>query len=78
MMSQSSDASSNYPTSVGFQQPTLSLLNSLLTSATNALERAAEEKSLLLNKVKIENYCLYLCCALVYIVRYLILILIYK
>jgi nuclear pore complex protein Nup205 len=55
MMSQSSDASSNYPT-VGFQQPTLSLLNSLLTSATNALERAAEEKSLLLNKVKIENY----------------------
>jgi nuclear pore complex protein Nup205 len=56
MMSQSSDASSNYPTSVGFQQPTLSLLNSLLTSATNALERAAEEKSLLLNKVKIENY----------------------
>ncbi|CAJ2632760.1 unnamed protein product [Trifolium pratense] len=49
---QSSDASSNYPTSVGFQQPTLSLLNSLLTSATNALERAAEEKSLLLNKIR--------------------------
>lgn len=37
------------------QQPTLSLLNSLLTSVTNALERAADEKSLLLNKVKIEN-----------------------
>jgi hypothetical protein len=33
----------------------LSLLNSLLTSATNALERAAEEKSLLLNKVEIEK-----------------------
>ncbi|MCH82942.1 nuclear pore complex protein Nup205-like [Trifolium medium] len=49
---QSSDASSSYPTSVGFQQPTLSLLNSLLTSATNALERAAEEKSLLLNKIR--------------------------
>lgn len=49
---QSSDASSNYPTSVEFQQPSLSLLNSLLSSATTALERAAEEKSLLLNKIR--------------------------
>jgi len=55
MISQSSDASSSYPTSVEFQQPSLSLLNSILSSATTALERAAEEKSLLLNKVKIEN-----------------------
>lgn len=49
---QSSDASSSYPTSVEFQQPSLSLLNSLLSSATTALERAAEEKSLLLNKIR--------------------------
>lgn len=54
-MSQSSDAASNYPTSVELQQPTLNLLNSILSSATTALERAAEEKSLLLNKVKVEN-----------------------
>ncbi|XP_004515149.1 nuclear pore complex protein NUP205 isoform X2 [Cicer arietinum] len=49
---QSSDSSSNYPTSMELQQPTLSLLNSLLTSVTNALERAADEKSLLLNKIR--------------------------
>ncbi|CAI8589519.1 unnamed protein product [Vicia faba] len=49
---QSADASSNYPTSVELQQPTLSLLNSILSSATTALERAAEEKSLLLNKIR--------------------------
>ncbi|TKY73179.1 nuclear pore [Spatholobus suberectus] len=47
-----SDASSSYPTSVELQQPTLSLLNSLLSSVTTALERAAEEKSLLLNKIR--------------------------
>lgn len=55
MLSQSSDASSSYPTSIELQQPTLILLNSLLTSVTTALERAAEEKSLLLNKVKFKN-----------------------
>ncbi|ESW10307.1 hypothetical protein PHAVU_009G198200 [Phaseolus vulgaris] len=49
---QPSDASSSYPTSVELQQPTLSLLNSLLSSVTNALERAAEEKSILLNKIR--------------------------
>ncbi|XP_061373362.1 nuclear pore complex protein NUP205 isoform X2 [Gastrolobium bilobum] len=49
---QSSDASSSYPNSIELQQPTLSLLNSLLTSVTTALERAAEEKSLLLNKIR--------------------------
>ncbi|KAK7373104.1 hypothetical protein VNO80_06501 [Phaseolus coccineus] len=48
---QPSDASSSYPTSVELQQPTLSLLNFLLSSVTNALERAAEEKSILLNKL---------------------------
>ncbi|KAG2398953.1 Nuclear pore complex protein [Vigna angularis] len=47
-----SDASSSYPTSVELQQPTLSLLNSLLSSVTTALERAAEEKSVLLNKIR--------------------------
>ncbi|XP_027329370.1 nuclear pore complex protein NUP205 [Abrus precatorius] len=52
---QSSDGSSSYPTSVELQQPTLSLLNSLLTSVTTALERAAEEKSLLLNKIRDVN-----------------------
>lgn len=49
---QPSDASSSYPTSVELQQPTLSLLNSLLSSVTTALERAAEEKSLILNKIR--------------------------
>ncbi|XP_022635214.1 nuclear pore complex protein NUP205 isoform X1 [Vigna radiata var. radiata] len=49
---QVSDASSSYPTSVELQQPTLSLLNSLLSSVTTALERAAEEKSVLLNKIR--------------------------
>lgn len=60
-LSQVSDASSSYPTSVELQQPTLSLLNSLLSSVTTALERAAEEKSVLLNKVKMQrNLSLYL------------------
>ncbi|KAK7342223.1 hypothetical protein VNO80_25167 [Phaseolus coccineus] len=47
-----SDASSSYPTSVELQQPTLCLLNFLLSSVTNALERTAEEKSILLNKIQ--------------------------
>ncbi|KAE8687445.1 NUP205 protein [Hibiscus syriacus] len=34
------------------KQPTLNLLCSLLNAVTNALERAAEEKSLLLNKIR--------------------------
>ena len=58
MLSQFSDASSSYPTSIELQQPSLNLLNSLLTSVTTALERAAEEKSLLLNKVKMKNQLL--------------------
>lgn len=41
----------DYNAAVSLQQPTLSLLGSFLTSLTNALERAAEEKSLLLNRV---------------------------
>lgn len=41
----------DYNAAVSFQQPTLSLLGSFLTSLTSALERAAEEKSLLLNRV---------------------------
>nr|XP_048332077.1 nuclear pore complex protein NUP205 isoform X1 [Ziziphus jujuba var. spinosa] len=38
--------------SVGFQHPTLNLLGSLLNSVTAALERAAEEKSQLLNRIR--------------------------
>ncbi|KAK7411230.1 hypothetical protein VNO78_02663 [Psophocarpus tetragonolobus] len=49
---QPSDSSSSYTSSVELQQPTLSLLNSLFSSVTTALERAAEEKSLLLNKIR--------------------------
>ncbi|XP_028801287.1 nuclear pore complex protein NUP205-like [Neltuma alba] len=49
---QPSEASSSYPTSVEMQQPSLGELNSLLTSVTASLERAAEEKSLLLNKIR--------------------------
>ncbi|KAK7411180.1 hypothetical protein VNO78_02612 [Psophocarpus tetragonolobus] len=49
---QPSDSSSSYTSSVELQQPTLSLLNSLFSSVTAALERAAEEKSLLLNKIR--------------------------
>ncbi|KAK4265201.1 hypothetical protein QN277_026284 [Acacia crassicarpa] len=49
---QPSEASSSDPTSVEMQQPSLSELNSLLTSVTTSLERAAEEKSLLLNKIR--------------------------
>lgn len=61
MLSQPSDACSSYAASVELQQPTLSLLNSLLFSVTTAFERAAEEKSLLLNKVRMQrNLSLYL------------------
>ncbi|KAK7384720.1 hypothetical protein VNO78_30421 [Psophocarpus tetragonolobus] len=49
---QPSDSSSSYTSSVELQQPTLSLLNSLFSSVTTALERAVEEKSLLLNKIR--------------------------
>ncbi|KEH27118.1 hypothetical protein MTR_6g086755 [Medicago truncatula] len=56
----SSDASPSYPTSVEFQQPSLCFLNSLLSSATTALERAAEEKSLLLNKETNESIRVFL------------------
>ncbi|XLR42136.1 hypothetical protein HN51_020331 [Arachis hypogaea] len=49
---QFSDAMLGYPSSMELQQPTLNLLNSLLTSVTSALERASEEKSLLLNKIR--------------------------
>lgn len=74
MLSQPSDASSSYPTSVELQQPTLSLLNSLLSSVTIGLERAAEEKSLILNKVKMQrNLSFYLLhSALVYIIACLL------
>ncbi|XP_059431871.1 nuclear pore complex protein NUP205 isoform X2 [Corylus avellana] len=47
-----SDAPSDYHAAVGLRQPTLNLLGSLLNSVTTALERAAEEKSLLLNKIR--------------------------
>ncbi|RWR92176.1 nuclear pore complex protein NUP205 [Cinnamomum micranthum f. kanehirae] len=47
---QVSDAPGDYHTSGGGPQPTLSLLVSLLSSVRTALERVAEEKSLLLNK----------------------------
>ncbi|KAF4347793.1 hypothetical protein G4B88_003296 [Cannabis sativa] len=43
---------SDYHTSVQIQQPTLILLGSLLNSVTVALERAGEEKSLLLNRIR--------------------------
>ncbi|KAK7395888.1 hypothetical protein VNO78_16463 [Psophocarpus tetragonolobus] len=46
------DSSSSYTSSVELQHPTLSLLNYLFSSVTTALERAAEEKSLLLNKIR--------------------------
>lgn len=51
---QISDVPLDYNAAVGLQLPTLSLLGSFLTSVTTALERAAEEKSLLLNKVKLD------------------------
>ncbi|KAM7512709.1 hypothetical protein LguiB_011584 [Lonicera macranthoides] len=45
----------DYQAPVGQQQPTLNLLSYLLNSVTTALERAAEEKSLLLNKIQDVN-----------------------
>ncbi|RWR92175.1 nuclear pore complex protein NUP205 [Cinnamomum micranthum f. kanehirae] len=48
---QASDAPGDYHTSGGGPQPTLSLLVSLLSSVRTALERVAEEKSLLLNNI---------------------------
>ncbi|KAL6279080.1 hypothetical protein ACE6H2_015961 [Prunus campanulata] len=50
-----SDVSPDYNAAVGLQHPTLSLLGSFLTSVTTALERATEEKSLLLNKIRDRN-----------------------
>ncbi|XXG47855.1 hypothetical protein AAC387_Pa02g2424 [Persea americana] len=49
---QVSDAPGDYHTSGGGPQPPLSLLVSLLSSVRTALERVAEEKSLLLNKIQ--------------------------
>ncbi|XP_016651919.1 PREDICTED: nuclear pore complex protein NUP205 [Prunus mume] len=49
---QISDVPPDYNAAVRLQHPTLSLLGSFLTSATTALERATEEKSLLLNKIR--------------------------
>ncbi|KAF3971259.1 hypothetical protein CMV_005121 [Castanea mollissima] len=50
-----SDAPSDYHAPVGLQQPTLNSLGSLLNSVTTALQRAAEEKSLILNKIRDMN-----------------------
>ncbi|KAL9994196.1 putative nucleoporin [Helianthus debilis subsp. tardiflorus] len=47
-----SNNSTDYSAPAGQQQPTLSLLGFLLNSVTTALENAAEEKSLLLNKIQ--------------------------
>ncbi|KAK1417250.1 hypothetical protein QVD17_26375 [Tagetes erecta] len=49
---QVSNSSTDYSAPAGQQQPTLSLLGFLLNSVTTALENAAEEKSLLLNKIQ--------------------------
>ncbi|KAF7147071.1 hypothetical protein RHSIM_Rhsim03G0247900 [Rhododendron simsii] len=49
---QVSDSLTDYCASAGQQQPTLALLGSFLSSVTTVLERAAEEKSLLLNKIQ--------------------------
>ncbi|XP_024980449.1 nuclear pore complex protein NUP205 isoform X1 [Cynara cardunculus var. scolymus] len=49
---QVSNNSTDYSALVGQQQPTLSLLGYLLNSVTTALENAAEEKSILLNKIQ--------------------------
>ncbi|TYI17680.1 hypothetical protein ES332_A07G042400v1 [Gossypium tomentosum] len=49
---QVSDDSPEYHSPVSLQQPTLNLLCSLLNGVINSLERAAEEKSLLLNKIR--------------------------
>ncbi|GAV68346.1 hypothetical protein CFOL_v3_11849, partial [Cephalotus follicularis] len=49
---QVSDGRSDYNATAGLQQPTLTSLGSLLNFVTTSLERAAEEKSLLLNKIR--------------------------
>ncbi|KAG8654366.1 nuclear pore complex protein NUP205 isoform X3 [Manihot esculenta] len=49
---QVSDHPVDYHSPTGLQQPTLILLGSLLSSITSSLERAADEKSLILNKVR--------------------------
>ncbi|EOY31051.1 Uncharacterized protein TCM_038072 isoform 1 [Theobroma cacao] len=49
---QVSDDSPDYHSPAGPQQPTLNLLCSLLNAVTNSLERASEEKSILLNKIQ--------------------------
>ncbi|XP_059635097.1 nuclear pore complex protein NUP205 [Cornus florida] len=49
---QVSDAPTNYQAPAEKQQPTLNSLIVVLNSATTALERAAEEKSLLVNKIQ--------------------------
>ncbi|EEF37929.1 hypothetical protein RCOM_0223680 [Ricinus communis] len=46
------DSPLDYHSPAGMQLPTLSLLGSLLSSVTTSLERAAEEKSLLYNKIQ--------------------------
>ncbi|XP_071686120.1 nuclear pore complex protein NUP205 isoform X2 [Rutidosis leptorrhynchoides] len=52
---QVSNNSTDYSVPPGQQQPTLSLLGFLLNSVTTALENAADEKSLLLNKIQDVN-----------------------
>ncbi|XP_044463911.1 nuclear pore complex protein NUP205 isoform X2 [Mangifera indica] len=49
---QVSDGAGDYNAHSGLQQPTLNSLGSLLNYVTTVLERAAEEKSLLLNKIR--------------------------
>lgn len=49
---QVSDGQSAYCKSGGRQQPTLALLGNFLNTVTSALEKAAEEKFLLLNKIQ--------------------------
>lgn len=49
---QVSDGLDDYNTNSGLQQPSLTSLGSLLNSVTTVLERAAEEKSLLINKIR--------------------------
>lgn len=49
---QVSDDQSSHQMMVGQQQPTLALLCQFLNTVTNVLERASEEKSLLLNKIQ--------------------------
>ncbi|KAH9618759.1 hypothetical protein KSS87_021189 [Heliosperma pusillum] len=49
---QVSDDHSAYRKSGGMQQPTLALLSNFLNTVTNSLERSADEKSLLLNKIQ--------------------------